>query len=237
MTERPDAFGVDHDPPAPARATLLQRSFLPASLAIVLAAFLLVPLPWVATSAPRVLAVEELLVVDDALADRGTDGDWLVATYDVRQSSAADLLRGLLDADVRVRRGGEVLPPGEDDRRYADRQRFLTRMAANLGGALALAESGLDVDPRRREGDGVIVRETLADTPAAGAVQVDDVILGFDASRSARRRTSCAPSSPTASDTPAAGSRSSCASDATGRCGPYACASRRSTVPCHNSGC
>ena len=174
MTSR----GTDSRLPGP--PPLLRRTFLPASTAIVLAAFLLVPLPWVALSAGEVVVLDDVLRVGGEPIGEADGAEWLVALYDVRRSTPARMLRSALDPGEVLRRDGRVLPPGESDDEYERRQRALASSAAGVGGALALREAGYDADPFAVVGDGVVIREVLADSPASDVLEAGDVIRSFD---------------------------------------------------------
>lgn len=158
---------------------LLRVLFLPVSLLLLAAGATLVPLPaFVEVPSPTVSLDEKVVVELDGAG--ALQGDYLLTVVSLRRATVAGLAHALVDPRVDVRAEGQILPPGQDDSTYFDRQRLLFQATAGVAAAVGLAAAGFDVDPTAITGDGVIVLRVLEGAPADGTLRPGDVIVGVD---------------------------------------------------------
>jgi Lon-like protease len=161
------------------RGGFLRALFLPASLAILVLAVLLVPLPvYLETPGTPVSLQDAVSIEDEAAADLA--GDFLLTTVRLSPGTPARVVQGLVDAHAVLVRSALVIPPGEEEREYFDRQRQVFRAASDVAAAVALSAAGYDVDPSDISGSGVLVGRVLPGTPADGVLQPGDVITAVD---------------------------------------------------------
>lgn len=156
---------------------LLRALFLPASLAVLVTAALVVPMPYFIETPGTPLDLSSKVEVSDA---QGLNGDFLVTTVNLRQGTVAGLVTGLFDEHAVFIRSSRVLPPGEDDEAFFDRQRDIFRESVDVAAAVALDAAGYDVDPSDLTGSGAVVARILLGAPADGVLRPGDVITAVD---------------------------------------------------------
>lgn len=158
---------------------LLRRAYLPVSLALLLAAALLVRLP----------AFLELPGEAQSLAGRvqvgveqaaEVDGEYLFTAVTLRRATLVTLVAALTEPTVDVVPRAQVIPPGVDDEAFFERQRAIFQESASVAAAVALAAAGFDVDPTALTGDGVQVGRVVPGAPADGALEPGDVIVAVN---------------------------------------------------------
>lgn len=152
---------------------LLRAVFLPGSLAVLLTAAFVVPLPVYLQVPGRLLALAPCIEVAAPAATR-VDGEYLLTTIQLLPGSTVDVARGLFDDDVSLVQREEVIPAGVGADAYFDQQRVVFSSSADIAAAVGLRGAGLDV---RISGDGVLVAATLPDTPAADVLEQGDLIV------------------------------------------------------------
>jgi Lon-like protease len=158
---------------------LLQAAFLPVSVAVLLAAALLVPLPVFTETPGASLSLGEAVTVETAEAEE-LNGDFLLTTVHLRPATVVGVLGAFLDAGTTRVPAGLVVPPGEDRDAYFERQRAVFRSSVEVAAAVGLAAAGVDVDPADISGSGALVARVLAGAPADGVLRPGDVITAVD---------------------------------------------------------
>jgi Lon-like protease len=159
----------------PRSVAALRIAFLPASLAIIVTAALVVPLPVFIETPRDPVSLNERVVVDgggDAL-----EGDYLLLAVSLRRGTFARMLVAWIDDDRSIIADARIVPPHEDDDAFFARQRDVFSETAVVAAALGLAAAGFVVDPERVTGEGVLVVDVVAGTPAEGGLEPGDVIV------------------------------------------------------------
>ena len=105
------------------------------------------------------------------------NGSYLLTSVRLSQPSALRVLVASLRPDREVLRLSDVVPRGVDADRYADRQRDVFTESQTLAAVAAARSEGLPVSVR---GTGVRIVDLLRGSPAAGALEVSDVIVAVD---------------------------------------------------------
>jgi PDZ domain-containing protein len=165
--------------PGGRRGGFARALFLPSCLAVLVLAALSVPLPLLLEQPGTPVSLGDVVTVD--AADVGElDGDYLLTAVNLRPGTVAGLVRAAVDPDALVVRQSLVIPPGEDEKAYFDRQRAVFRASADVAAAVGLAAAGFDVDPTAVTGSGVIVNRVLPGAPADGVLQPGDLIVAVD---------------------------------------------------------
>lgn len=161
-------------------AAALRRLFGPVSIALLVMAAAIVPLPAYLQEPGRPVGLDAEVNVEEPAAT-ALDGDFLLVTVDLRQATPVLLVRAWLDPDVGLEPQRRVIPPGETDAQYFRRQRAIFGANVELAAAVGLAAAGYPIDPAAARGDGARVRRVLPSTPAAGVLRAGDVIVAVDA--------------------------------------------------------
>lgn len=151
------------------------RVLLAACLGILGAAAAVVPFP-VFVERPR--APLDLTGVVTVEAPRATpvDGAFLLTAVNLRRATLVDLAATLVDDHAQLRPVPDVLPVGEDDRAFFDRQREVFADTAELAAAIGLDAAGYDA----LEGAGAEVLGVQPASPADGVLEPGDVIVAVD---------------------------------------------------------
>lgn len=159
-------------------SSLLRGAFLPLSLAIIVAAALMVPLPTFVETPRDPVSLDERVVVE---VDDGTlDGDYMLLAVTLRRGTFARMLASLFDDERTVVVEGRIIPPDEDDDTYFARQRRVFDETAAVAAAVGLEAAGYPVDASAVTGSGVLVVEAVPGTPAEGHIQDGDVIVSVN---------------------------------------------------------
>lgn len=153
--------------------------FLPLALATLVVAALLVPLPVFLESPGEPLSLGDVVEVGVDDVDE-LSGDFLLTAVNVRRATASGVVRGLIDPEIALVAAERIVPPGEDDAVYFERQRAVFRESVSTAAAVGLTAAGYDVDTDSVTGSGVLVVEVLPRSPADGVLQPGDVIVGVD---------------------------------------------------------
>ena len=151
---------------------ILRAGFLPVSLLILLAAAMLVPLPFFLERPGRAVGLADCVRVDH---DGATPvaGDYLLMTISVAPASAVDMLVAAFDPETIVVGQGRIVPQGVDPEAYFRQQREEFVSTADVAAAVGLQAAGL---PTEVTGDGVSVISTVEGTPAAEVLESGDII-------------------------------------------------------------
>jgi PDZ domain-containing protein len=154
---------------------MTRRLFLPACLAILGCAAAVVPLP-VFVERPR--APVDLTEFVTVAAPQATpiDGAFLLTAVNLRRAALVDLVAVLFDDDADLVSIPDVLPPGEADRAFFDRQREVFADTAELAAAIGLDAAGYDA----LAGAGAQVLGVQPDSPADGVLEPGDIIVAVD---------------------------------------------------------
>lgn len=160
-------------PPAtPGR--LLRTGLFVASVAVVVAAALLVPMPLVETAPGLVADVEPLLTVEGPVTE--VDGRLGLLAVRVDQPSMVETLRAVVDDRRTLRDRDEVIPGPLDQRTYVELQQQSFRRAFRVAAAAGLRAAGQDVGIRTAPQ----VIGVQPGGPADGRLRIGDVIRRFD---------------------------------------------------------
>lgn len=162
-------------PPRPrARRTL--RWVVPAvALCLLLAAAILIEVPYYAIAPGTARQVNDLIAVPDDRANP-PEGQVLLTTVSLRRVSTLEALQGWLDPDTAVVPEDRILGAGR--RRDFSREN-LEQMddSKNVAVLVALRRLGF---PVTEQGEGALVVEVRAGSPAAGRLVVGDVVTAVD---------------------------------------------------------
>lgn len=156
---------------------LLRAGFLPVSLLILVAAALVVPIPYSLERPGRVLSLQACVEVQD---ERATplEGDFLLMTISfVPSTTTVDALVGILDDEAAVVPRDRIIPPGQNADQYVHEQRAAFASTADVAVVVGLQEAG---EPARLVGDGVEVLRVQSGAPAEGILVPGDVITQVD---------------------------------------------------------
>jgi PDZ domain-containing protein len=146
-----------------------------ASLTIVAAAALVVPLPFAELAPGPAADVPPLVRVDHPT--RGVHGRLLLLTVELSQPSVAGALQALVRSDRELVPVDEIIPPGVDPRRYDRTERRVFAQSAKEAAAVALRAAGFPVDVT---GGGVEVAAVAPGGPSDGVLRAGDVITAVD---------------------------------------------------------
>ncbi len=138
------------------------------SLAIVVAAGFLVPMPLVQTSLGGATTINPLLAVDGETTP--LTGEFDLLTVRVGQPSLFETIRAALDADRRLEARNAVIPASIDRRRYFELQDAEFRRSFDVAAAVALQAAGLPVQITTR----AEVVNVLPGSPADGNLELGD---------------------------------------------------------------
>jgi len=156
---------------------LLRTIFLPVSLALLLSAAMVVPLPVFLELPGNTVGLAELVSFGDG--DEVT-GNFLLTTVDLRRATVVGLVQSLFDDSDALVGEASVIPPGVDEELFFERQRALFDTTADLAAAIGLRAAGYDVDPDDFGGDGALVVAVVPGSPADGDLAPGDVIVELD---------------------------------------------------------
>ena len=152
----------------------LRATFLPASLLILGAAGMLVPLPLEVLTPGRVVPLATCVEVDDSTAS-DVEGDFLLMTVNVVRASTFDAVLAAFDAEASVDRPFE--PPGVQREVYFRQQREDFELARDLAVVIGLKAAGHQAKVLEK---GVRVFQAQPGTQAARALQPGDIINQVD---------------------------------------------------------
>lgn len=153
----------------------LRTWFLPLSIALLVCAGSIVPLPAYIEQPGLAAGISRCVAIAER-PDAGIDGDFLLTTVSQRDATLFGLVLAGLRDDQRVVSKGELLGGTRRDR-YLERQRQTFIAATDRAVVVALRTAGLPVEVR---GSGVDIVDVIADTPAEGVLRPGDVITAVD---------------------------------------------------------
>jgi Lon-like protease len=153
----------------------LRRIFLPLSVAILGMAAMMASLPVYVEVPGTPVSLQDAVVVQDGAAGE-LAGDFLLTTVHLRPGTPARVAQGLLDRNAVLVRSSLVVPPGQDERDFFDRQREVFRASVDVAAAVGLQAAGIEVDLTATTGRGVLVSRVLDGAPADGVLRPGDVI-------------------------------------------------------------
>lgn len=158
----------------------MRRFLLFLSVALLAAAAVLVPLPWLAIESGPTLETSELVSVS-AEADQvdlaESSGSYLVTSVLLTEPSLVGTVANLLDDSAGLVAREVVVPSGIDEERFTRIQRRLFEEGTRLAWAVGLREAGVDVDV---SGSGAEVLGIGAAVPASDVLETGDVITAID---------------------------------------------------------
>lgn len=156
-------------------ATVTGRPFLLLCLAILGAAAAVVPLPaFVERPRPPLdLAASVVVAAPEATPVQGA---FLLTAVNLRRAAVVDLVAALVDDEAQLIGVPAVLPPGEGDRAFFNRQREVFADTAELAAAIGLDAAGYD----SLGGAGARVMAITPDSPAEGVLEAGDVLVAVD---------------------------------------------------------
>lgn len=143
------------------------------SLATVVTAVLLVPMPLVESAPGGSQDVGSLVSLDTETTE--LTGDFGLLTVRVDQPSIVETVRAWVDDDRSLRPRNSVIPAHVDQRRYIEAQQQEFRRAFRVAAAVGLRAAGLETSVRTA----AQVVSVLPEGPAAGRLRVGDVIRSF----------------------------------------------------------
>lgn len=169
-TQRPAGAST---PPDRRRGPSLRVGLFVLSVATVVTAALLVPMPLVESAPGDTQDIGALVSLDTETTE--LTGDVGLLTVRVDQPSIVDTVRAWLDDDRSLRPRNSVIPAHVDQRRYIEAQQQEFRRAFRVAAAVGLRAAGLETSVRTTPQ----VVSVLPDGPAAGQLRVGDVIRSF----------------------------------------------------------
>ena len=154
----------------------LRIGLLPISLAVLIAAALLVPLPLYLERPGQIVPLAACVTVDKPEATP-VSGDFLLLTISVAAASTVDAVVAAFDPGTALEPVRALIPHGVDADSYFAQQRKVFDASRDIAAAVGLQEAGL---PARVTGDGVSVVQVAPDTPAASTLEPGDIITAVD---------------------------------------------------------
>ncbi len=156
---------------------MIRRAVYAASLAILAAALVIVPLPVLVVS-PGIAApvadpsaTSAVVVVD---APDPISGRILFTAVQVAEAPTVQTVRALFDPAEEVLPATGVIPPGANEQDFIDQQRQIFDESVRVAAAVGLRAAGRQVDV---SGDGARVAGVIPGSPADGVLQRGDVIV------------------------------------------------------------
>lgn len=153
----------------------LRRAFLPLSVALLIMAGSVVPLPAYIEMPGSAAGIAGCVMIDGR-PDARVDGDFMLTTVAQRDATVFGLVIATVRGDQDVVSKGNLLGGIRRDR-YLERERQVFINATDRAIAVALQAAGLAVEVT---GSGVDVIDVIADTPADGVLRSGDVITAVD---------------------------------------------------------
>jgi PDZ domain-containing protein len=153
----------------------MRKIVFSASLAVVAAAALVVPSPFVELSPGPAVDVPPLVRMGHST--RPVHGQLLLLTVDVSQPSVAGAVQALVSSHGQLLPRQEVIPPGVDPGRYDRAERAVFAESTQQAAAVGLRAAGF---PVAVTGGGVQVAAVVPRGPSDGGLQPGDVITSVD---------------------------------------------------------
>lgn len=153
----------------------LRRAFLALSIALLIIAGSVVPLPAYIEMPGSAAGISDCVVIEGR-PDARVDGDFMLTTVAQRDATVFGLVIAAVRGDQDVVSKGDLLGGIRRDR-YLERQRQVFINSTDRAIVVALRAAGLTVEVT---GSGVDVVDVIADTPADGVLRPGDVIVAVD---------------------------------------------------------
>ena len=178
-------------PPLRGSPRWLRKSFLALSVAILVSALFVVPLPQIPGSdccsayletPGAALPLARSVSTEEETAG-GIDGEYLVMTVNLRPATAWGWLRAQLFADASLQPRNTVVSGEISDRDYFQRQRTVFDTSAAVAASVGLEHAGYPVDRDQLTGSGALVARVIEGAPADGTLRPGDVITAVDGER------------------------------------------------------
>jgi PDZ domain-containing protein len=150
----------------------MRKALFAAAVALILAALVLVPMPFVALTPGGALPVAERIQV--GADDQELNGELLLTTVRIGEPSALGLLDVWLDDAQEIVERQQFVPPDVDRRQFRRQQIRIFEESATVAAAVAQRAAGLDVTVT---GDGALVVGILPGSPAEDELEPGDVIV------------------------------------------------------------
>lgn len=173
---REDDLGAhDHDLRHRQRRRTWRAAVYAASLALLLWAASVVPLPYTEFVPGQPTSIPPLLEVSGARTTELT-GDTALLTVLLQSSTTRTTLGALLDDDRRLRPTSEVVPADVDRDEFLERERRRFRRQFEVAAAVGAEAAGIDVEL----GTAPLIVDVVPDGPAAGLLRAGDVVRSVD---------------------------------------------------------
>lgn len=173
---REDDLGAhDHDLRRRQRRRTWRAAVYAASLALLLWAASVVPLPYTEFVPGEPTSIPPLLEVSGARTTELT-GDTALLTVLLQSSTTRTTLGALLDDDRRLRPTSEVVPTDVDRDEFLERERRRFRRQFEVAAAVGAEAAGIEVELRTAP----LIVDVVPDGPAAGRLRAGDVVRSVD---------------------------------------------------------
>lgn len=173
VLERRQAVGVPGRP-GPRRAGF--AVWVVVGLAMLIAVSFLYHPPVVAVAPGPAVAIDEEITIRGAAVSE-VNGDYLLTSVKLSQPSALGALWSLFHPDRDLVPISSVIPEGVDPERFAERQREVFRQSRQVAAIAAARALGMEVS---LSGSGAAVAAVLPNSPAARALEPEDVIVAIE---------------------------------------------------------
>ena len=146
------------------------------ALLLLVSAAAVVPLPFFLERPGTAVGLGQRVAIE-APGAGPIDGDFMLTTVYLTQTTALELVLAWADDEVRVVPLHSVLPPGQSEAEFFARQQDLFTESAQRAAAVGLRAAGFDVGPEDLGGDGALVVETFPGSAAEGRLLPGDVVV------------------------------------------------------------
>jgi Lon-like protease len=159
--------------PRPGR--LLRAGFYSGSLAVLLWAAWLVPLPYTEFVPGAPTSIPPLLEVS-GVETTEIEGDTALLTVLLQPTTTSTALGALLDGDRELRPNQEVVPPDVDRDQFLEQERARFQRQFDVAAAVGAEAAGVDVTI----GTVALIAGVLPEGASAGALRAGDVVVEID---------------------------------------------------------
>jgi Lon-like protease len=168
----PQTPGAPTGPPAPRPGRLLRAGFYAGSLAVLLWAAWLVPLPYTEFVPGQPTSIPPLIEVS-GVETTEIDGDTALLTVLLQPSTTSSAVGALLDGSRELRPTQEVLPADVDRDQFLEQERDRFQRQFDVAAAVGAEAAGVDVEI----GTVALIAGVLPEGPADGVLRAGDVVL------------------------------------------------------------
>jgi Lon-like protease len=159
--------------PRPGR--LLRAGFYAGSLAVLLWAAWLVPLPYTEFVPGAPTSIPPLIDVS-GVETTEIEGDTALLTVLLQPTTASTALGALLDGDRELRPNQEVVPPDVDRDQFLEQERARFQRQFDVAAAVGAEAAGVDVTI----GTVALIAGVLPEGPSDGTLRAGDVVVEID---------------------------------------------------------